>query len=167
MASFINRPTVSSGTQSLNLNQVELFTIPLAQQNISQCWQVYLAHPEVSPKGDLLFWMQNRLQTTQVSHNMTFTQKIFFNFRNHIVYKCIYHFIWHVNTKIIPNPQTIARRMKPLRLARTRTTPQGRLHSLAHSPRAGESSSLRRQASHPARSRGATSQTLKVEYDCA
>ncbi len=73
----------------------------------------------------------------------------------------------HINTTIISNPQMIARRKKPLRPARTRPTPQGRLHSLALSPPAGEFSSLRMQASHPARSRGATSQTLKVEYDCA
>ena len=167
MASFINRPPVSSGTKWLKLKLIKLFTILLTQQNISQSWRVYLEHPEVSPKGDLLFWMQNRLQTTQVTHNMKFTRKIIFNLRNHIVYKCIYQFMWHVNTSIIPNPQMIVRRMKPLRLARTRPTPQGRLHSLALSPQAGEFSSLKIQASHPARSRGATSQTLKVEYDCA
>jgi len=77
---------------------------------------------------------------------------------------CIYKFMCHINTT---DPQMMARRMKPLRLARTRPTPQGRLHSLALSLPAGESSSHRIQASHPARSRGATSQTLKVEYDCA
>ena len=168
MASFINRPPVSSGTKWLKLKLIKLFTILLTQQNISQSWRVYLEHPEVSPKRDLLFWVQIRLQTTQVTHNIKFTRiKIFFNAENHIVYKCIYQFMCHINTTFISNPQMMTRRMKPLRLARTRPTPQGRLHSLALSPPAGEFSSLKIQASHPARSRGATSQTLKVEYDCA
>ncbi len=67
MASFINRPPVSSGTKWLKLKQINVFTMLLTQQHISQSWRVYLEHPEVSPKQDLLFWVQIRLQTTQVT----------------------------------------------------------------------------------------------------